>query len=265
MSSKKPVWIAGIARGHNGGVCLMKDGEIIFSIEEERLTRQKYDGGPYASMIKILDYTDKLDFLVVAHTQNLEQTAGKVDFSGDDVYTGLARKLGLIKRTPYDGSSHPQVIDMSNIHHKLHAACAFYRSGFDDAVALIVDGAGTFITLDIGGQPTTVWETESIYDCNYPDNFKTLYKHIGANGPLMGAWMPEFSSEMYDEPKEATHELVLSENAALLSHTKQLQNIAGLVLLKQAKLWDYFHMVSQTLKHLKSLEMTHLYLVQIEL
>ena len=116
MSSKKPVWIAGIARGHNGGVCLMKDGEIIFSIEEERLTRQKYDGGPYASMIKILEYTDKLDFLVVAHTQNLEQTAGKVDFSGDDVYTGLARKLGLIKRTPYDGNSHPQVIDMSNIH-----------------------------------------------------------------------------------------------------------------------------------------------------
>ena len=85
MPSKKPVWIAGIARGHNGGVCLLKDGEIVFSIEEERLTRQKYDGGPYASMIKILEYTDKLDFLVVAHTQNLEQTAGKVDFSGDDV------------------------------------------------------------------------------------------------------------------------------------------------------------------------------------
>ena len=86
MSSKKPVWIAGIARGHNGGVCLMKDGEIIFSIEEERLTRQKYDGGPYASMIKILEYTDKLDFLVVAHTQNLEQTAGKVDFGGYMIY-----------------------------------------------------------------------------------------------------------------------------------------------------------------------------------
>ena len=107
MPSKKSVWIAGIARGHNGGVCLLKDGEIVFSIEEERLTRQKYDGGPYASMIKILEYTDKLDFLVVAHTQNLEQTAGKVDFSGDDVYTGLARKLGLIKREAYQGGNHP--------------------------------------------------------------------------------------------------------------------------------------------------------------
>ena len=240
MSSKKPVWIAGIARGHNGGVCLMKDGEIIFSIEEERLTRQKYDGGPYASMIKILDYTDKLDFLVVAHTQNLEQTAGKVDFSGDDVYTGLARKLGLIKRTPYDGNSHPQVIDMSNIHHKLHAACAFYRSGFDDAVALIVDGAGTFITLDIGGQPTTVWETESIYDCNYPDNFKTLYKHIGANGPLMGAWMPEFSSEMYDEPKDATHELVISENAGIVKSYEAVTEYCGFSFIEAGKTMGLF-------------------------
>jgi carbamoyltransferase len=47
---KEPMWIAGIARGHNAGVCLMKDGEIVFSIEEERLTRRKYDGGPLASM-----------------------------------------------------------------------------------------------------------------------------------------------------------------------------------------------------------------------
>ena len=27
--SKKPVWIAGIARGHNSGVCLLKDGEVV--------------------------------------------------------------------------------------------------------------------------------------------------------------------------------------------------------------------------------------------
>ena len=47
------LWIAGIARGHNSGVCLLKDGEIVFSIEEERLSRHKYDGGPYASIFKI--------------------------------------------------------------------------------------------------------------------------------------------------------------------------------------------------------------------
>ena len=51
-------WIAAIARGHNSGVCLLKDGELVLSIEEERLSRKKYDGGPLASMVKILDYTE---------------------------------------------------------------------------------------------------------------------------------------------------------------------------------------------------------------
>ena len=35
-------------------------------------------------MIKILEYTDRLDYLVIAHTQSLKDTAGKVDFSGED-------------------------------------------------------------------------------------------------------------------------------------------------------------------------------------
>lgn len=194
----KDIWIAAIARGHNSGVCLLKNGEIVFSIEEERLTRQKYDGGPFASMVKILEYTDKLDYLVIAHTQNLKETAGRIDYTGDDVYTGMARKLGLIDRKAniYD---HPQVVDFSNIHHKLHAACAFYRSGFEKAAALIVDGAGTFIPLNVAGEMMTGWETESIIDCAYPNEFKTLYKHIGVRGPLIGAQIDDFDAGFFNE------------------------------------------------------------------
>ena len=38
-------------------------------------------------MIKTLDYTDKVDALVVAHTQKLPRHV-QVDYSGDDVYSG---------------------------------------------------------------------------------------------------------------------------------------------------------------------------------
>ena len=162
-------WIAGIARGHNAGVCLLKDGEIVFIVEEERLTRRKYDGGPYASMVKILDYTDKLDYLVIAHTQ---PDVSRVDFSGENVYPSLARKLRLIDKPE-------QVLDMHKWHHKMHASCSFYRSGFETAVAVIVDGAGTFIEMNVGGEEIMSWELETIFDCSYPDNFKTLYKHQG--------------------------------------------------------------------------------------
>ena len=237
---KKPVWIAGIARGHNAGVCLLKDGEIVFAIEEERLTRQKYDGGPYASMVKILEYTDKLDWLVIAHTQNLQATAGKVDFSGDDVYTGLARKLGLISRKPYDGSAHPQVVDMSHIHHKLHAACAFYRSGFDTAAALIVDGAGTFIDLQTSQDPMTVWETETIFDCNYPDTFTTKYKHLGTNGPLTNQYLKNMSSELYDESSDSKHDVLLTENAGIVKAYEAVTEYCGFSFIEAGKTMGLF-------------------------
>lgn len=235
---KKDIWIAALARGHNSSVCLLKNGEIVFSIEEERLSRNKYDGGPYAAMLKILDYTDKIDYLVIAHTQSLQETAGKVDFSGDDIYTGLARKLGLINRkeNPY---KHPQVIDLSHVHHKLHAACAFYRSGFDQAVALIVDGAGTFIPLNINGDQIVGWETESIYDCKYPSSFKTVYKHIGLRGPNAGALVKSFDSSIYDEPGQ-THEALITDRAGITKVYEAVTRYCGWSSIEAGKTMGLF-------------------------
>jgi len=234
----KDIWIAAVARGHNGSVCLLKNGEIIFSIEEERLSRKKYDGGPLAAMLKILDYTDKIDYLVIAHTQGLKDTAGKIDFSGDDIYTGLARKLGLISRheNPYD---HPQVVDMSHIHHKLHAACAFYRSGFDEAVALIVDGAGTFIPLMINNEQVIGWETESIYNCSYPAKFTTVYKHIGLRGPMPGTFIENFDSTPQDEPGY-THEALITDRAGITKVYEAVTRYCGWDSIEAGKTMGLF-------------------------
>ena len=230
-------WIAGVTRGHNSGVCLLKNGEIVFALEEERLSRSKYDGGPFASMVKILDYTDRLDYLVIAHTQPLHQTAGRVDFSGDDVYTGLARKLGLIDRkaNPHD---HPQVIDLSRTHHKLHAACAFYRSGFEEAVALIVDGAGTFIPMNIGNQVETTWELETMFDCKYPAEFKTLYKHQGGRGPWVSARIENFPSD--GEGEEGTHEFILDDTAGITKAYEAVTQYCGWAPIEAGKTMGLF-------------------------
>ena len=211
----KPVWIAGIARGHNAGVCLLKDGEVVFAVEEERLSRQKYDGGPFASMVKILEYTDKLDYLVVAHTQKLQETAGRVDYSGDDVYTGLARKLGLIdKKSNAMTYEHPQVIDLAFMHHKLHSACAFYRSGFDSAVSVIVDGAGTFVPIGVNNEQVMSWEVESIIDCDYPSNFNTLHKVYGTRDPIQGGVVQMDSTQFGENGRK--HSAVVSDRAGIV-------------------------------------------------
>ena len=236
-TNKKPVWIAAIARGHNSGICLLKDGEIVFSIEEERLTRAKYDGGPLASMVKILDYTDKIDYLVVAHTQTLEETAGRIDYSGDDMYTGLARKLGLIDQK-VRGRQHPQVVDLSKIHHKLHAACAFYRSGFDKAVAVIVDGAGTYIPLQIDNQTVVGWEVETIVNCDYPSKFDTVFKHIGLAGPNVGGLVNEFDGSAYAE--EGTHACIVSERAGITKVYEAVTQYCGWSSIEAGKTMGLF-------------------------
>ena len=234
--NKKSGWIAGITRGHNAGVCLLKDGEIVFSIEEERITRQKYDGGPYASMLKILEYTDRLDYLVIAHTSPKE-TAGNIDFSGEDMYTGFARKIGLIDRKA-PRLNHPQVIDLAHIHHKLHAACAFYRSGFKEAVSVIVDGAGTFINLETNSDHVTGWETESIFKCEYPATFTTLYKHIGIREARAGGIFKKFPSDKYGEP--GTHEVRIADHAGIVKAYEAVTEYCGFNAIEAGKTMGLF-------------------------
>lgn len=231
----KNIWIAGITRGHNAGVCLLKDGEIVFAIEEERLSRQKYDGGPYASMIKILEYTKELDYLVIAHTQPLHETAGRVDFTGDDVYTGLARKLGLIDRKA-DIHNHHQVIDLSWKHHELHAACAYYRSGFKEALAVIVDGAGTFLPIKIRNNNEIVWELESIFKCGYPHNFKTIYKHVGGRGPWGSTKMDNAVLYEGQEP----FEMIVDETAGITKAYEAVTQYCGWAPIEAGKTMGLF-------------------------
>lgn len=231
------LWIAAITRGHNSGVCLLKDGEIVFSVEEERLTREKYDGGPLASMLKIKEYTDRLDYLVIAHTQPLHETAGRIDFSGEDMYTGFARKLGLIDRDT-DFMNHPQVIDLSHIHHKLHAACAFYRSGFKEAVSVVIDGAGTFMPVMINNRNEILYELESFFECSYPDVITTIYKHHGCRGPLKGVSIPAMSSDKYGE--KGTHHCVVDDCAGIVKAYEAVTQYCGWPSIEAGKTMGLF-------------------------
>ena len=217
---RKTGYIAGIARGHNAGVCLLKDGEIIFAIEEERLSRYKYDGGPLASMIKILDYTDKIDYLAISHTQDADEPLN--DYVRQDVYTALARKLRLIE------DPETQVVKYHAQHHRSHAALAFYRSGFEKASAIIVDGAGTFVERPDG---QTMFEVESIYDCAYPATFTEIYKHFGGNGP--------WRTEHYNADGSAT-EVMINDKAGIVKAYEAVTRFCGFDSIEAGKTMGLF-------------------------
>ena len=130
--------IAAVARGHNGSTTLLKDGEVIFYLEEERLSRSKYDGSPLLGLQKVFEYVDHIDHLVICHTHRNGPT---LDWSGEDLYQGYVRKLSKGK---FEFETH--FID--TVHHQLHAACGFYNSGFESAACVIADGAGSFLKVD---------------------------------------------------------------------------------------------------------------------
>jgi carbamoyltransferase len=207
-------WIAGLSTGHNAGVCLLKDGEIIFSIEEERLSKIKHDGGPILSLMKILDYTDKIDYLVVTQLIPSDLPPREIiEYSGEPLYQGIARRLGLIeqsKNKSYPNEQSPQVINMFDNHHQLHSAIAFYNSGFETATSVIVDSSGSGQVLQqmdqIMGKPVnlgeriTYFETESFYDCSYQKGISSLYKKkMCDNGKSFTKKIPDQGVLVVDE------------------------------------------------------------------
>lgn len=215
-------WIAGITRGHNGAVCLLKDGKIAFAIEEERLSRSKYDGAPLLGLSLIQNYTSTIDFLVINGSLSLDNPLQpnncQLDWTNENVYVGYARKLGLLGT--HDISS--KVFDFGSQHHKMHAACAFYRSGFDKAIAVITDGAGSHFPGPISTN-SLVSEVETILECSYPHSFKPLYKHLAGNGPFKN--ITTYSNTFNDTPDDSS-----TTNSALLKITAS----AGIVKAYEA-------------------------------
>lgn len=161
--------ILAINPGHNGSAAYVVDGELIFYSEEERLSRNKYDGNPFMSMLEAIKLG--VDVLVIGGTTT---EYSKLPWTGEDAYTALVRKFNPKVR----------VIMLGHEHHLGHASCAFYNSGFESAVAVIVDGSGShhsFAQDEQGTGQVGGFETESIYKCAYPAQFDKVHKTYGTN------------------------------------------------------------------------------------
>ena len=157
------ITVMAINPGHNGSTALVQDGKLIAYIEEERLSRSKYDGNPYRGMLEFIMKLPKIDFLVMGGTGQEEH---RLPWTGENSYYALTRKY------------HPEVqfVTMNDEHHLGHAAAAFCGSGFDSAVAIIADGAGSKVDVpllapdeeeDEKTQKIPAYETESIWKCKW--------------------------------------------------------------------------------------------------
>ncbi len=149
-------WILGIGASHNGGACLLADGELVVAIQQERLTR-----------VKRSRLRPAFDTLAIRYC---------LDYAGigveDLALAGVSRDEPMAMPES-DLSRNPLFVDADGppiayvAHHRAHGAAAWFQSGFDEAAVLVVDGLGSPVEdcdpaeRAIAGR--SGWETLSIY------------------------------------------------------------------------------------------------------
>jgi len=164
--------ILGISRVHNSAVTLLKNGNIEFHLENERLSNIKYDGFPFQTVQILPKYTDSIDEIALA---GVGKTVSAECNDSWDLYSIMISHLGKSffesKRKTYD---------FWQYHHLLHAACAFYNSGFKQALCIIEDGMGSEYYIDDSRfiEGTYGRENSSSFLASYPSNFQLVEKEV---------------------------------------------------------------------------------------
>ncbi|MBI3951362.1 MAG: hypothetical protein HY314_13005 [Acidobacteria bacterium] len=166
------MYILGISGQYrDAAAALIRDGQIIAALEEEKLARIKHigigqcGGLPYEGIrfcletagigIEDVDYVTyyfepwsslrrQLHFNVKRARYSPTSTIHQSIASINELHERL-RTQALIKRLLGDSS---KVVDMD--HQLAHAASSFYLSGFDRAAILVLSGVGDFVTIATG-------------------------------------------------------------------------------------------------------------------
>jgi carbamoyltransferase len=142
---KDHTYVLGInAYDHDVSVCLLRDGEIAYAIEKERITREKHAGGFFQEPV---DYclnaegitVDDVDLVVRnCYVLPVEELEVRLLYQGDmpEAEREQAEKSPLFR------PKSNKVVTVS--HHLAHAYSAFAASPFEEGVVMIVDGVGSY-------------------------------------------------------------------------------------------------------------------------
>jgi carbamoyltransferase len=167
-------WVLGIGGySHDASAVLLKDGQLVAAVQEERLSRIKHQGGfPNKSISYCLDVAgigpEEVDAVAFyakrsnwdgylfhsmkASLSNIRYTLmhpkGFVHTVGYRLYKSLSFRADLARFFYETGLTKSKFFDCD--HHACHAASAYYSSPFDKSLILCIDGGGD-------GRTITAW------------------------------------------------------------------------------------------------------------
>jgi carbamoyltransferase len=181
------MYILGIsAFYHDSAACLIKDGEIVSAVQEERFTRKKHDSDfPKNAVAYCLNEagisSSNIDYVVfyekplVKFERILETYVSYVPLGIKSFIKAMPvwmkQKLWIsdiiTRELDYKGKI------LFTEHHEAHAASAFFPSPFKDAAILTVDGVGEWTTASYGiGQGNNI---KILAEIKFPHSLGLLY------------------------------------------------------------------------------------------
>ncbi len=177
---------------HDSAAALVKDGEIIMAIQEERLTRIKHDSSfPINSIKKILkemnitlddiDYVSFYEKPFLKFERLIETYLANVPFGFNSfkiaIPIWIKEKLFLKKIIFNELKKISKNFNIEKLlfdeHHLSHAASAFFPSPFEEAIILTIDGVGEWSTTTLSiGKSNSIKIKKEI---NFPHSLGLLY------------------------------------------------------------------------------------------
>lgn len=187
-------WVLGIsALYHDSAAALLRDGDVVAALQQERFSRVKNDKSFPVDAIKhclAIGGVDLGDIDVVAYYEDSRKKLGRIlatyvdrapaGFGTfvDELPSWLAAGAGRTRRVRAQLRRHFDKHDVGgrlfvSEHHLSHAASAFYPSPFERAAVLCIDGVGEWATTSawVGADNTMT----PLWQVDFPHSLGLLY------------------------------------------------------------------------------------------
>jgi len=185
---------------HDPSAVIFENGDLVFGIEEERLTRQKHatDTFPTKSITACLDFCgiqlSDLNKILVTDNPKLRSKRAGYDIKNTIFNSqSFAQSIYWLNRTLVEQSLfqfHPLYHIKKNLkninpdlppietrsHHACHAASAFHPSEFSEALVITADGIGEYDSTVVWRGSTSGLEREKTF--NYPNSLGYFYGSV---------------------------------------------------------------------------------------
>ena len=136
-----------ISQGHDSAAALIVDGAIVAAVAEERISRRKHTGDfprgaiAYCLAEAGLKITD-VDELAHGFDYAPYRAIYGVDPISRDLYCRVLSRDALLALVARDLPELPPERVHHVSHHLAHAASAYYTSGWDECLVVVIDGMG---------------------------------------------------------------------------------------------------------------------------